>query len=44
MKVKLVDLKNIHSHLNSSANDKTDLTHVQVFILNNSVSKLPYFY
>ena len=39
------DLKTVHSRLNSSTEaDKTNLTHVQVFILNNSFSKFPYFY
>ena len=42
----LFDLKTVHSQLNSSteADDKTDLTQVRVFILNNSFSKFPYFY
>ena len=40
------DLKTIHSQLNSSteADDRTDLTHVLVFIFNNSFSKFPYFF
>ena len=34
-------MKTVHSQLNSSteADEKTDLTHVRVFILNNSFSK-----
>ena len=37
-------MKTIQSQLNSSAdaNDKTDLTHVRLFILNNLFSKFPY--
>ncbi len=40
------DLKTVHSQLDSStkADDKTDMTHVRVFILTNSFSKFPYFY
>ena len=39
------DLKAVHSQRNSStgADDRTDLTLVRVFILNNSFSKFPYF-
>ena len=39
------DLKAVHSQRNSTtgADGRTDLTLVQVFILNNSFSKFPYF-
>ena len=48
MKVKLVD-SFIEDHSFSAefvrrSDDKTDLKHVRVFILNNSFSKFPYFY
>ncbi len=40
-----VKVKTVDSQLNSSseADDKTDLTPVRVFILNNSFSKFPFF-
>ena len=40
------DLKTVHSQRNPStgADDRTDLTLVRVFILNNSFSKLPHFH
>ena len=39
------DLKTVHSQRNSSTgtDDRTDLTLVRVFILNNLFSKFPYF-
>ena len=44
VKLKLVEDHSFSAEFARGSDDKTDLTHVRVFILNNSFSKYLYFY